>query len=346
MTKTMQRLTRAIEADQPAILWGPPGIGKTAAVKAMADEANAHLEVLIGSIIDPLDVGGLMVPDAQGKVVWSPPPWAVALRKALDNDKEAWLFLDEISCAPHSVQAALLRVVHERRAGVLSLEGCRILLAANPADTAADNGWLAPPMVTRLSHIEFEVDPGAWRAGELSGWGKPRKAAHSQAAGRICGYIAANPTALLPTQERKAKSNADQRGAPCPRSWSAAIRLLAVGGDSLDVESVVGPAAAAQWTQWDSQQDLPDPEDLLSGDAELPTRGDAQLAALEAVAACALQEHPNRRKRVFSAWHILGDLRPDIALGPGKALLLGAPGIIPDETIALGKRIMDVTSGV
>src|ERR1017187_1286671 len=116
-----------IAADVPVLLWGPPGVGKTAALLSLAKRANAHVEVLIGSTCDPIDVGGYLVPDASGVVCSSPPPWARRLSEALADNCPAWLMLDELSCAPPSVHAALLRVVHERRVGELDLGGVRVV---------------------------------------------------------------------------------------------------------------------------------------------------------------------------------------------------------------------------
>ncbi len=73
-------------------------------------------------------------PAVQG-VPMAPPDWAVRLVRA----GRGLLFLDELSTAPPAVQAALLRLVLERRVGALTLPpGVRIVAAANPRASAAD----------------------------------------------------------------------------------------------------------------------------------------------------------------------------------------------------------------
>src|SRR3954470_5590842 len=110
----LEALTLAVAADLPVLLWGEPGIGKTAALNQLADALQLPLTTVIASVHEPSDFAGLPVvgddPARQG-VPMAPPDWAVRLVRA----GQGLLFLDELSTAPPAVQAALLRVVLERR---------------------------------------------------------------------------------------------------------------------------------------------------------------------------------------------------------------------------------------
>lgn len=336
---TIQTVKALIDADVPVILWGPPGVGKTSAVRALAEQTGARLEVLIGSTIDPVDVGGYLVPDVHGVVRSSPPPWARRLRDALDAGRSSWLFLDELSCAPPSVQAALLRVILDRRVGELDLGGCRVLAAANPSDTAADGGDLAAATANRFAHVEWTVDPAAWVRGTLAGWGKPIAPATARAAARVCAFIRRSPQALLAVPK---DAEASARAWPSPRSWSAAIAALAHASQNSAravVAACVGDAAASEWATYDAAADLPDPEDVLAGRAKLPSRGDQCHATLFAVVAAALADHPDRARRIDQVWQFLAEVRPDVAL-TSAAALLDATGDVPDVARDLGRRIL------
>ena len=120
---------------------------------------------MIASVHEPSDFSGLPVlgPDPAGQgVAMAPPDWAVRLRRAGDG----LLFLDELSSAPPAVQAALLRVVLERRVGSLALpDGVRIVAAANPAGSAADGWQLAPPLANRFVHLDWVMIQRWWCAG-------------------------------------------------------------------------------------------------------------------------------------------------------------------------------------
>ena len=113
---------------------------------------------MIASVHEPSDFSGLPVvgddPAEQG-VPMAPPDWAVRLVRA----GRGLLFLDELSTAPPAVQAALLRLVLERRVGALRLPpGVRIVAAANPRSSAADGWELSPPLANRFVHLQWTHD--------------------------------------------------------------------------------------------------------------------------------------------------------------------------------------------
>lgn len=355
MTSVLDVLGCALAADVPIMLWSEPGRGKTAATTAMAEWAGAHLETLVGSTLDPVDIGGYLVPDAHSGIVRvSPPPWVRRIRAALDAGKPTWLLLDDYSCSPPSVRAGMLRTVQDRQCAEVDLTGCRIILASNPADSAADGGALDPATANRLAHVEWTVEAAAWVAGTLSGWSspplptvawrtKPTPAALAAAAALVAGYIRHKPSALHQLPESMA-----QRGLawPSQRSWTAAMRMLAVAGNDAGlqracVRACVGDGVAGEWAAWATSLDLPDPEEVLAGKAKLPKRGDQVAATLDAVVAAAMSTHPDRNARLAAAWAILSTCRPDISLSPAAALLAGGDDV-PDVAVSLAARIRSV----
>src|ERR1700760_3634227 len=81
----LEALTLAASADLPVLLWGEPGIGKTAALAQLADALDLPLTTVIASVHEPSDFSGLPVvgddPAEQG-VPMAPPDWAVRLVRA------------------------------------------------------------------------------------------------------------------------------------------------------------------------------------------------------------------------------------------------------------------------
>src|SRR5437660_8457460 len=63
-------LALAVSADLPVLLWGEPGIGKTAALTQLAHSLELPLTTVIASVHEPSDFSGLPVvgddPAAQG----------------------------------------------------------------------------------------------------------------------------------------------------------------------------------------------------------------------------------------------------------------------------------------
>ncbi|MGZ0204748.1 AAA family ATPase [Streptomyces sp. RM1] len=334
----LEALTLAVAADLPVLLWGEPGIGKTAALTQLAASLDLPLTTVIASVHEPSDFSGLPIlgedPAVRG-VPMAPPQWAVELVRA----GRGLLFLDELSTATPAVQAALLRVVLERRVGALQLPpGVRIVAAANPRASAADGWELSPPLANRFVHLHWVHDRevvvrglgGVWPRAELPRL-VPERLAEAVAFARrvVCGFLEARPTLIhrLPSTETR------RGGAwPSPRSWEAALTLLAFGtaaGVSRDVlallvRGAVGDGPGLELLAHMDRMDLPDPESLLADPptAELPVRGDLRQAALEAVVA-AVGARP-RRERWEAGWAVLVRAletgAPDLVVAPATAL--------------------------
>ncbi|AGZ39623.1 hypothetical protein AFR_06670 [Actinoplanes friuliensis DSM 7358] len=348
----LEALTLAVAADLPVLLWGEPGIGKTAALGQLAEALDLPLTTVIASVHEPSDFSGLPVigddPAVQG-VPMAPPDWAVRLVRA----GRGLLFLDELSTAPPAVQAALLRVVLERRIGTLRLPpGVRIVAAANPRSSAADGWELSPPLANRFVHLQWVHDHdvvvrglgGTWPRASLPRLDPallPDAVAYARRA--VCGFLAARPALVhqLPTSETR-------RGGPwpSPRSWEMALFLVAfatAAGTSREVLSLlvratVGDGPGLELLAALDRMDLPDPETLLAdpGNAVLPERGDLRQAVLDGVVE-AVRKRPER-SRWEAAWVVLV-----------KAMETGAPDLVvvpAGDLAALRREDWDVPAAI
>ncbi|CAL9280513.1 AAA family ATPase [Streptomyces sp. SudanB182_2057] len=334
----LDALALAVAADLPVLLWGEPGIGKTAALTQLAASLDLPLTTVIASVHEPSDFSGLPVigddPAARG-VPMAPPRWAVELVRA----GRGLLFLDELSTATPAVQAALLRVVLERRVGELRLPpGVRIVAAANPWASAADGWELSPPLANRFVHLHWVHDRdvvvrglgGVWPRAELPRL-VPERLPEAVAFARraVRGFLEVRPTLIhrLPSTETR------RGGAwPSPRSWEAALTLLAFGTAAaasrevlaLLVRGAVGDGPGLELLAHLDRMDLPNPETLLAdpSSAVLPERGDLRQAALEALVA-AVGARPERQ-RWEAAWAVLARAMetgaPDLLVAPARTL--------------------------
>jgi hypothetical protein len=315
-------LALAVAANLPVLLWGQPGIGKSSAIERLAADLGLPLETVIASVHEPSDFAGLPIvgpdPGREG-IPMAPPDWAVRLHRA----GQGVLFLDELSSAPPAVQAALLRVVLERRVGSLTLPpAVRIIAAANPADTAADGWQLAAPLANRFVHLPWRHDPRIVVRGLGGSWPHvqpPRlvdaalEPAVERARRLVCGFLTARPnyTHRLP-------SGIDARGGawPSPRTWEMALRLAAFGfaadvGEetlSIAVRGVVGDGAGLELMAFLEQAALPDPEELLRDPANwpVPQRGDLIHAALTSMVDAVRRRLD--RDRWNAAWAVLATM--------------------------------------
>ncbi|MEV5475627.1 MoxR family ATPase [Streptomyces sp. NPDC052207] len=339
----LEALTLAVAADLPVLLWGPPGIGKTAALTQLSTALRLPLTTVIASVHEPSDFSGLPVvgadPARQG-VPMAPPDWAVRLVRA----GKGLLFLDELSTAPPAVQAALLRLVLERRIGALQLPpGVRIVAAANPRSSAADGWELSPPLANRFVHLQWTHDHdvvirglgGTWpltTLPRLDPGALPDAVDFARRA--VCGLLSARPGLV----HRLPSSEARRGGAwPSPRSWEMALGLIAfatAAGSSREVLSLlvrgtVGDGPGLELLAAMDRMDLPDPEALLADPdgAALPERGDLRQAVLDGVVE-AVRRRPERA-RWDAAWALLV-----------RATQTGAPDlvVVPASTLASLRR--------
>ncbi|MFC8391289.1 AAA family ATPase [Streptomyces sp. NPDC057238] len=339
----LEALTLAVAADLPVLLWGEPGIGKTAALNQLAASLDLPLTTVIASVHEPSDFSGLPVvgddPAEQG-VPMAPPDWAVRLVRA----GRGLLFLDELSTAPPAVQAALLRLVLERRIGALRLPpGVRIVAAANPRASAADGWELSPPLANRFVHLNWTHDHevvvrglgGTWPRATLPRLDPGKLPEAVRFARRaVCEFLTARPPLVhrLPDSETR-------RGGPwpSPRSWDMTLTLIAfatAAGSTRDVLSLlvrgtVGDGPGLELLASLDRMDLPDPEVLLAdpAGADLPERGDLRQAVLDAVVA-AVRARPEK-SRWDAAWALLA-----------RAVDTGAPDlvVVPATTLAALRR--------
>ena len=323
---TRRALSLALQARVPTLLWGPPGVGKTAIVEAIAREYG--LEVIAPTVRAPEDIVLPVQRDGGVEVV----PVGDFVRAA--SGRPVVVFLDEITTLSPAVQAAVLRFFDSGRIG-----GVRIpptvwrVAAANPPDQAA-GGWdLAAPTANRLLHLQYQVQPSAWADGFTDYWGAPPvlpgidadQWARSRAL--VAAFIRVRPHLLLrvPAEESQAG-----RAWPSPRSWDMASRVLAVAeaeGEPLDEAAVlaagcIGGGAMLEFVAWRRALDLPDPEDLLAHpeSVRLPERGDQVYALLGSVVAAATRE-PVEHARLAAAWRVVDRVRE---LGAADMAAVGA----------------------
>ena len=354
--QTIQAVALCVEAGQPCILWGSPGTGKTSALRALAQPLGRWFELVIASLREPADFAGL--PVVMGNEVrLVPPDWAVRAAQA----PKAFVFFDEITTCPPSVQAPLLRVIQEGVVGDLMLPpSVARVAAANPPEQAANGYDLTAPLANRFCHFDWSPTYDSWSRGMLGGW-PPVEITMPDANwetqlprhyGLVAGFIAAKRDALnkMPTAEAEAG-----KAWPSQRSWEASARLLAISvGYEQNiraglVEGCIGEAMYREFWEWYQHTNLPDPDECLAhpDTVMIPKRGDLVYAMFGSLQSAVLANNTEQRYR--AVWRILGrackDGMPDLAVAAGKALVTHRPpgmADFPPEVALLGP-VVDVT---
>jgi len=322
------------KANIPLHFVGAPGIGKTAAIEAYAEQLGVPLVVIIGSTREPADITGLPYIDPETKQVhYSPDP---AIRELLNCD-EAILFLDEFSNTTPPVQAALLRLVNERRVGTYALPpGIRIIAASNPIHQAADGNELSLPMQSRFTHVEFPFSTEEWLREFPRNWGHPIQPEKyglnipaetlQFARSLVVSFLDSKRELVLDVPEEVT----GKYGYPCPRTWDFVSRYVAACLDAQvsPVEAstlyigTVGEGAGLEFTHWIQHFDLPHPADVLSSPESypLPQQADKLYTLLTAIANMAQDDHDLWKR----AWVVMERAatmgRADVAARAAKIL--------------------------
>ncbi len=323
-----------MQIGQPVLLWGAPGEGKSAMIAQVAEQLGRPCEVVLGSVREASDFAGLPM-RVGDSVSFVPPRWATRCTERPDTV----VFFDELTTAPPTVQAAMLRVVLEREVGDLTLpDTVSIVAAANPPELSAGGDDLAAPLANRFCHLHWQAETRDWLHGMLRGWAPAPIPIVPDSFGSIAlrwrsilvGFITARPSIL-----RQVPSDVVSQGGawPSPRSWDRA-HLLAAASEAAGtdmrvrhtlVSGVVGEPAAIEFLRYANEIDLPDPESLLIDPSLLRTdvRADQLLASLAAVATAVAGELT--RERWEAAWEVLAAVchadRADLAAMAATDLL-------------------------
>ena len=325
--------------DAPAVvLWGTPGIAKTAIIEQVFGVHEFGLATVIASQIGPLDSNGLphiekqKITDAAGNIgeadITTFTPTNIWGRGKKN------LFLDELNNAQPSTMAALQNLLSSRMMGGDNFNGVYIVAACNPPSTNSLANDLNHPSVSRCLHIIVDYTLNdfmnyAMESGKIHpaivAFHKKTSGQYLQAKWEVVknhGYQVPEPGANEPF--------------PCPRTWTLASNFLNAMSKSGKmeyaflqpiVEGCVGVAAASQFsTTYAYMNRLPDIEAVFDGKLTskgIDMKGEVAVEYLTAFAAinlaamkideakssgmkCIMPKADDDKKT--PAWHLLAGL--------------------------------------
>lgn len=256
----------------PVMLWGPPGVGKSDIVRAVARGAGAGLIDLRLSQLEPTDLRG--IPFREGsRVEWSVPS---LLPDAARHGDRGILFLDEINAAAPTVTAAAYQLILDRRLGDYVVPpGWVIFAAGNRQGDRGVTYAMPAPLANRFTHFEIEPDVDDWVA-----W------AHGAGVdARVIAFLRFRPELLFDFDPARTPI-----AFPSPRTWEYAHRALGKFADrpALLLEALqacVGRAAGAEFKAFlDHMTRLPDVDAIVRGAGQpVPESVDLQYGVAAAL---------------------------------------------------------------
>ena len=345
-----------VKAVPAVFLWGAPGVGKSAGVRQIAERIqtwtgkNVHVTDVRLLLFSPIDLRGVPMADASRQFTeWLRP-------KLFDFDASEdvvnILFLDELSAAPQSVQAAAYQITLDRTVGEHKLPDNTIIIAAGNRTTDRSVAFRMPnALANRMMHFRVEVSFASWKA-----WAD-RNGVHPF----VKGYLSHDPDKLYAEPADK-----DEIAYPTPRTWefiSGLLRALEIRPDS-DLSpdlnylfsGCIGSAAALDFELWCNVfRALPSVERIYAGlekpdRKSLPKKPDVLFALVSTMGDYAFQKKEKLlMSELKNAWEYASCFPVDYTAAflstlleiPGVKLKLGSI----ESFVRWAKRHPEIVSG-
>lgn len=289
------------------MLWGAPGVGKSQAIRQLSKE----IEIKTGKksvvtdvrllLFNPIDLRGIPTANADKTLaVWLKPQ---IFQMDESENVVNILFLDEISAAPQSVQAAAYQITLDRVVGEHKLpENCIVIAAGNRTTDKSVAFKMPKALANRLLHIEVEGSFKSWKE-----W-----AIRNGINEKVIGFLSFRQDYLMGFDA----TNEDLAFAT-PRSWEMVSNLLNNVDDDIErmyfmISGLVGNAVAVEFRTWSKvYANLPDIKDIFEGKATpIPTSPDVLYALTSSMLSYA-REHRDSLNEIANSIRYADNLPPD-----------------------------------
>ena len=272
------------------MLWGPPGVGKSQGIRQVAEQLErntgktVHITDVRLLLFNPVDLRGIPTANADRTLaVWLKPQ----IFQMDESDRVVnLLFLDEISAAPPSVQAAAYQITLDRMVGEHRLpENCIVIAAGNRVTDKSVAYNMPKALANRLCHLELREDPQAWHD-----WAVTR-GVHPY----VVGFLEYNSYPLM-----KFEPASTDLAFPTPRSWEMVSSILNTVSDDLDVvypliAGCIGELTTATFRGWCSlYANMPSMEAIFSGKSVPAPEAEELQTVLRSAMVAYARKHPER----------------------------------------------------
>lgn len=251
------------------MLWGAPGVGKSQGVRQIAEAIesstgkNVHITDVRLLLFNPVDLRGIPTANAEKTLaIWLKPQIF-----QMDDSENIIniLFLDEISAAPPSVQAAAYQITLDRTVGEHKLpDNCIVIAAGNRVTDKSVAYNMPKALANRLCHMEIVADEASWHVWAV------KKGINRM----VISFLDYSPDFLV------SDGNGTDGLAYCtPRSWEMVSNILNFVSENIDevfplIIGCVGEGAAYSFKVWYKvYAKLLAVEDIFDGKTyEVPTK--------------------------------------------------------------------------
>lgn len=276
------------------MLWGAPGVGKSQAIRQIAKRLEASTKKRCDVtdvrllLFNPIDLRGIPTANVDKTLaVWLKPQ---IFQMDESSDVINILFLDEISAAPQSVQAAAYQITLDRIIGEHKLpDNCIVIAAGNRVTDKSVAYKMPKALANRLCHFEIESNFVSWQ----------RWAVASGISPKVVGFLSFRQDFLIENENKS-----DDLAFTTPRSWEMVSNILKIHGDDVDAAyqlicGLVGRGVAVEFASWCRIfANLPKIEDIFKGRCNtVPKSTDALYALISSMTEYA-REHSDNVKEL------------------------------------------------
>lgn len=328
VTELSATYTAAIKAGlspglMPSVmLWGPPGVGKSQGVRQLAAELSAatgkrcQVTDVRLLLFNPIDLRGIPTADkSKTLAVWLRPKIF-----QMDESSEVIniLFLDEISAAPQSVQAAAYQITLDRTVGEHRLpDNCIVIAAGNRVTDKSVAYKMPKALANRLCHLEIKGNSDSWMRWAVKG------GIHE----KVLGFLSFRTDLLMGFDA----TNEDLAFAT-PRSWEMVSNILNLMNGDVEksfslIAGCVGLGVAMELRSWCKiYSKLPAVKDIFAGKScAVPDTSDAIYALIASMTAYA-REHSKDMKGIAHSISYALRFTPDFSAVLLKNYMAIEPG--------------------
>ncbi len=291
------------------MLWGAPGVGKSQGVRQIGDRIHSRTgrKVCVTDVrlllFNPIDLRGIPTANEDKTLaVWLKP-------KIFDMDAGAdvvnILFLDEISAAPPSVQAAAYQITLDRTVGEHRLpDNCIVIAAGNRTTDKSVTYKMPKALANRLLHIQVEGSFEAWKLWAL------QKGIHH----KVLGFLSFRRDYLM-----KFNPASEELAFATPRSWEMVSNILTNVSDDVEkmyslIGGLIGVGMALEFRTWCRVfKQLPGVEAIFDGKSPALPVGNDSLYALCAAMTAYARDHKDDIPRIANSISYIKKMTPDFA---------------------------------
>ena len=290
-------INRCFKVNRPAMIWGPPGIGKSELIAEIGDETGRPVIDMRLLLLEPTDIKGIPYYDPSTKTMKWAQPADLPTDEYLAN---AILFLDEINAAAPSVQAAAYQLILNRRVGEYHLpKGVSMVCAGNRESDKGVTYRMPSPLANRLVHIEMGANFEDWQKWAIANRVHPD----------VVGFLSHHKQKLFNFDPKSS-----DKAFATPRTWVFVSQLISDDlPESMNTALVAGTVGEGLATEFSAHRKvaarMPKSEDVLTGKVkELNVKDLSAMYSLTVSMCYTLDEWVKKAKQkedgfTMDTWH-------------------------------------------